>query len=84
MKGIKLCFLIFALAVFSHPQADFKSVFYAIYFNLYKYTNLAYKIIFKKFCKKCIKTRAIMTEKSITPTDVGINLFINNKIGLDI
>ena len=25
-----------------------------------------------------------MTEKSITPTDVGINLFINNKIGLDI
>jgi hypothetical protein len=29
----------FALAVFSHPQADFKSVFYAIYTNLEKYTN---------------------------------------------
>lgn len=37
-----------------------------------------------KFCKKCIKTKAIITEKSITPTDVGITLFIKERIGLDI
>ena len=48
-------------------------------FKKYKF---GYKIIFKKFWTKWIKTRAIITEKSIIPTEVGIILFIKDKIGL--
>ena len=32
---------------------------------------------------KCIKTSAIITEKSIIPTEVGITFLIKNKIELD-
>ncbi len=45
---------IFALAVTSHPQADFKSVFKAIYANLKKYTNMLIKLYLRNFAKNVL------------------------------
>jgi hypothetical protein len=41
-------------------------------------------MILTMFLINIIRTSTIITEKSITPIDVGTNLLIKNKIGVDI
>ena len=56
---------IFALAVTSHPQADFKSVFNSIYANLKKYTNTTIELYLKNFLQNVLKQVQLLLKNQL-------------------